>query len=120
MREEFELATTTPHDEPCAQVGQPNFQMLSKIEARVLIGQLERIHGPASDHRAFFKVISCPHEFGTYSDVAVVYNDDFEESENYMLAVENGIPDRWDETAIKELTEAGYFHLMEEAKEVEA
>lgn len=114
MRDVFELGTTTPHDEPCVQVGAPNFETLSRIEARVFINQMHRIvgEGPGSAH---LKVIQCPHDFGTYVDVAVSYNDESEDEEEWMLKCEANMPFEWDEEAKKELASVNYFQLLEES-----
>jgi hypothetical protein len=53
-------------------------------------------------------IIECPHDFGVYHDVAVVYADDDEESVEYRLKVESGIPSEWDEEAKQLLRENGY------------
>jgi hypothetical protein len=53
-------------------------------------------------------MISCPHDFGTYYDVAVIYDDESEESQEWMLKVEGELPMNWDEEAIKELKAQGY------------
>lgn len=107
MRDQFELATTVPHDEPCVQIGSENYSKWSRLEANTLIDQITRQLGePPRSTR--LKVISCPHDFGTYHDVAVVYDDDVEESEEYMLRVESELPCNWDEESRKKLNEAGY------------
>lgn len=115
MRDVFELGTTVPHDEPCSQVGDPDFYNLSRMEATALINQLRRIHGdePA---RTKLKIIQCPHDFGTYVDVAIEYDDDHEESEAYMLKIEGGTPFNWDEEAKKELESKNYFQLLKESR----
>lgn len=107
MRDQFELGTTVPHDEPCSQMGDANFASYSRMEARALMNQILRTFGqpPA---RTGLKMISCPHDFGTYYDVAVIYDDELEESQEWMLKVEGGLPCNWDEEAIKELKEGGY------------
>jgi|LauGreDrversion4_2_1035121.scaffolds.fasta_scaffold40431_7 hypothetical protein len=107
MRDQFELGTTVPHDEPCFQMGENDFSKFSKIEARALINQIIRIIGNPPD-RTGLKIISCPHDFGTYYDVAVIYDDDSEESQEWMLKAESGIPCNWDKEAILELKEQGY------------
>jgi hypothetical protein len=107
MRDQFELGTTVPHDEPCVQLGENDYSKFSKIEARALINQITRTIGPAPSGSGL-RIISCAHDFGTYYDVAAVYDDDDEESEAYMLKAESGIPSKWDEEAIKELKEQGY------------
>ena len=107
MRDQFELGTTVPHDEPCFQMGAEDFSKFSRIEARALINQITRTVGNPPD-RTGLKIISCPHDFGTYYDVAVIYDDDLEESLDWMLDVESGIPYNWDEEAIEELKSQGY------------
>jgi hypothetical protein len=107
MRDQFELSTTVPHDEPCIQIGEENYSKFSRLEAKVLIDQIKRTIGEPPS-RAHLKIIECPHDFGVYHDVAVVYSDDDEESIDYMLNVESGIPDKWDDEAKKLLEENGY------------
>ena len=113
MRDRYELGTTVPHEEQCSQVGAPNFSITSRMEARALISQLRRLHGPEPEG-AVLKLISCPHDFGTYYDVAVEYQDDSEEAEAYMLKIDGGVPDTWDEQARKELEAQDYFSKMKE------
>ena len=107
MRDQFELGTTVPHEEPCAQLGQPNYSSFSKMEARAFVNQIIRTHGEPPEGTGI-KIISCPHDFGTYYDLAIVYNTDDEESEGWMLKVEGDLPNNWDEEAIKELKKGGY------------
>ena len=33
MREKFEFCTTVPHNEPCIQMGEPDYHAFSKMEA---------------------------------------------------------------------------------------
>ena len=113
MRDRYELGTTVPHEEHCSQVGAPNFSITSRMEARALISQLLRIHGP-EPQGAVLKIISCPHDFGTYYDVAVEYDDASEEAEAYMLKIDGGVPDNWDEQARKELEAEDYFGKIKE------
>ena len=107
MRDQFELGTSVPHDEQCVQLGDANYSSFSRMEARALIKQIQRAIGPPPEGTGF-KIISCAHDFGVYYDVAVVYDDEDEESQDYMLKAESGIPFEWDEEAIKELKEQGY------------
>lgn len=121
MRDVFELGTTVPNDEPCAQVGDINSITLGRMEATALINQLRRIHGN-EPQGARFKVVQCPHDFGTYNDVALEYDDTHDEeggqseSEKYLYRIEGGIPDHWDEEAKKELEDKNYFQLLSESK----
>lgn len=107
MRDQFELGTTVPHDEPCSQMGDANFASYSKMEARALMNQILRTFGQPPE-RTSLRMIACPHDFGTYYDVAVVYDDDSAESQEWMLKVEGELPCNWDSEAIKELKAQGY------------
>ena len=114
MTDYFELCTTTPHEEKCVQSNSANYSRLSKIEARVLKNQLLRMHGTPPGN-VYFKVTSNPHDFGDYNDLAIVYNDNDEDEMDYMLKIESGIPNNWDDIAKQELAEAGY--TLNEEKE---
>lgn len=107
MRDQFELSTTVPHEESCVQIGEENYSKWSRLEAYTLIDQLTRLLGEPPS-LTFFKVIPCSHDFGTYYDVAIVYDDEEEESEAYMLRVESELPYNWDEESRRKLKEAGY------------
>lgn len=107
MKDQFELATTVPHSEQCVQLGAENYSRFSKMEADALKEQIFRMFG-APPPRCGIKMISCPHDFGTYYDLAVVYDDESEEATQWMLKIEGSIPEYWDEEAKKELREKGY------------
>jgi hypothetical protein len=77
------------------------------MEANALINQITRSIGKPP-YGTGLRIISCAHDFGTYYDVAVVYDDEDEESQAYMLKAESAIPSKWDKEAIKELKEQGY------------
>lgn len=106
--DQFELAQTTPHEEPCAQVGSPNYSSNSRIEARTFINQLIRENGNPPDG-VRFKITSHPHDFGSYLDVSIIFNDEDEACSNYAYDIESNTPDHWDSEAKQELKEAGYM-----------
>ena len=56
------------------------------------------------------------HEFGTYYELGIKFNEENEEAVNYAYNVESHIPESWDETAKSELTQKGYFKLLEQNK----
>jgi hypothetical protein len=107
MRDQFELATTVPHDEhPWQKLDCPT-NIYSRMEARALINQLHRVVGEGPEGTRL-TIISCPHDFGTYLDVAVVFDDEREDHVEWMLKVESRIPSRWDKEAREELGSQGY------------
>jgi hypothetical protein len=107
MYYQLELACTTPHDEPCAQVGSFNYSSSSRAEARALINQLIRENGNPPEGVGF-KIKSNPHDFGSYLDVVIRFDEDNEEQSDYAYQIEGAIPDKWDSEAKRELAEAGY------------
>lgn len=107
MRDQFELATTVPHDEECMQMDTPNYSTFSRLEAKTLIDQIKRTIGPPPEYTGF-KIISCAHDFGVYYDIAIIYDDEDEESTNYMLKVESNTPSKWDKESKEALKKEGY------------
>jgi hypothetical protein len=101
MRDSLNLAPV-PLDEECAQLGAADYSSRSRKECQAFINQLTREFGePPSG--AYFKMTSNPHDFGTYRDVDIVFNDENEEAAEYAYRVEANIPANWDEEALKEL-----------------
>ena len=88
-------------------MGNENYAKFSRLEAKVLIDQIKRTVGEPPI-KAHLIIINCPHDFGTYHDVAVVYDDEDDEASDYMLKVESQLPHKWDDSAKKLLTENGY------------
>ncbi len=64
----IELCQTTPSDEPCAQVGDTNYLKRARMEVAAYMKQLTRNFG-IQPTGCFFKVVPCPHDFGTYLDL---------------------------------------------------
>lgn len=109
MTDYIELVTTTPVDEPCAQVGMEDYINQARLEARTYIAQLQRVYGaaPVGSH---FKIIRCPHDFGTYLDIRFFYDDEDQRHVAYMDNIEQGC-ERWDTDAIRELNKSNYRTL---------
>jgi hypothetical protein len=100
--QEFDL---TPYDEPCAQVGKSGYYKRSKLEYQALTDQLIRMFGNPYDHNVSFSMGSCSHDFGTYHELRV----EFQEWNEYLDNLEKGFPKEWDKEALKFLREKGYF-----------
>lgn len=101
MYDELYLAPV-PLSEHCAQVGEEDYLRKSTKECRAFVNQLNRQFGepPA---KAYFKVKKCPHDFGTYHDVVIHFDEDDEAATEYAYKVENELPENWDEQALTEL-----------------
>ena len=101
MRDSLNLSPT-PIGEDCAQLGDADYSVRSRKECTAFINQLKRVFGepPAGAH---FKVTSNPHDFGTYRDVDIQFDDENEEATEYAYRVEANLPEYWDEEANGEL-----------------
>lgn len=100
---------STPAGEECAQVGSDNYSHQARIEGKIFIQQLKRQFGEHPN--AYFKLKSFPHDFGSYYEVVVVFNDDNEEACNFAYNVEANTPEFWDDEAkfAFEREKIGYF-----------
>ena len=114
MRDTLSISCT-PLDEDCTQVsGTENYMPMMNREVTAFRNQLERMAAAGrfgERGRAYFKVESNPHEFGTYKEVAVSYDDSDETGEAFAFEVEGNIPEEWDDEARRELG-AEYFEFV--------
>jgi len=102
-RERLPLGGTTPANEPCIMVSRDDdYFTKMKAEALVFKRQLERAF-PDPPDGVYFAVKSNSHEFGSYLDICVVYDDSDEEQMNFAYSVEDTAPAEWDEQARAEL-----------------
>ena len=107
MREFIDLSTTVPLDEACVQLGASDYLMGSRAEAKAFIDQIKRENGEPPVG-ASISVIKCPHDFGTYHDIRIIYDTDKPASEEWALKVEAELPHKWDEAAIECLNDNLY------------
>jgi len=96
FRDQMELGPT-PVDEECAQVGDENYRQKAIEECRKYIGLIRKKLG-VEPEGARLKILSNPHDFGNYYEVACVYNDQFLQSVSYAYACESDGPRTWDDT----------------------
>lgn len=92
----------TPADEPCEQLGPHYDPTRAWLECKVYIAQLRRQFGKEPG-TARLKVTSNPHDFGTYYEVGVRFDDDDEVGQAYAYRLEKESPAEWDEAARLEL-----------------
>jgi hypothetical protein len=123
---EFLNIAPTPHNESCTPAGWEHIED-GQFECAVLIDQMIRIYGEPPEEADFF-ICSNDHEAGNYCEAAVRYtmpNDDMDyeemsewqqaeydkaaEAEAYAMKMEGGIPDKWDEIALKQLQDSGHY-----------
>lgn len=92
-----------PYEENCAQLGDEYFHEKSKKEMNAYIEQLYRQFPEAANNRVAFVSKWFSHDFGSYGEVCIKYNDENQLALEYALMVEKNLPGNWDEEAIKEL-----------------
>lgn len=93
MRDYIDIGST-PCEEPCASVGEPDYERRAKTECVRFIELIRRTLGeePSGAHLA---VKSNPHDFGTYYSCVCYFQDDDEEATKYAYRCEAEAPARW-------------------------
>ncbi len=109
MRDSLSISCT-PYDEECEQLG-PNYRPeIAKAECRAFANQIRRVCGQPPEG-ARLKIASNPHDFGSYHEVEVVYDDRDREAMEYAFKVEGADLATWDDEARKELSEVDGYPL---------
>lgn len=110
MFDDYITLGPTPPEEDCVQLGQPNYNFLTKLEVNAFINQLERefSHWVENDWVLFDKKWF-NHDFGRYCEVVVYYKSDDEVSRGCALSIDRHHRYTWDDEAKKELMKAGYW-----------
>lgn len=95
----------TPADESCVQVGDSDYKEKSTIEMDTFINQLYRHFGDEffQDAGIYLKKKWNSHDFGTYGEVVVVYDDENADSTNAAFHIESHCPENWDDESIENL-----------------
>lgn len=106
MKDYLDLATTTPNDEDCAQVGREEYTKWARIEALAYREQLEREYGPPPGE-SYIRIVSQNHDFGSYLELRVYYDSDNPLEVDFAFNCENG-SENWDKIAIKQLKKKDY------------
>jgi hypothetical protein len=93
--QDFMTLGTAPVDEPCAQVGQPDYYDKVKGECRRFITLLRQTFGDEPTG-ARFAIKSFNHDFGLYYEVVCLFNTDDEEAAHYAFRCEAELPATWE------------------------
>jgi hypothetical protein len=89
------LGCSTPYDEECAQVGEEGYRERAMGEIRRLREGLEILFPPPEGAR--FRTESNGHDFGTYYELGVVFDDERDDHLTWYEEIEEGIPATWKE-----------------------
>lgn len=102
MRDYLEVGPV-PHEEECVQVGSAGYQKQAWRECQAYKNQLERLFPVPNGAPGYFAIKSFPHDFGSYYEVVVVYDEQNETSTEWAFNVENNAPARWDAEALSRI-----------------
>jgi hypothetical protein len=110
MKDYIELGST-PTDEQCAQLGKSDdYDLRAAQECAAYINQLWRIlelqFALTRDSNPYqFSLVrkSNRHDFGTYYEVAVRYDDNDKHAVEVAFWLDGNTPNKWDDEARKEL-----------------
>lgn len=96
---------STPISETCQQIGSPTFDPIkSTKELMAYKHQLQRMFQNIPEGCNFY-VRTFKHDFDSYKEVCINYNDEVKAASDYAYNVEENLPENWDEDALKELAE---------------
>lgn len=93
---------STPCNEDCAQVGTDDYFARAKKECNVYMGQIMR-EFPEFPDGCWLSVKGFPHDFGTYYEVIVRYDETDEQATEFAYKLEGECPTEWDSEARNEL-----------------
>lgn len=110
MRDRIDIGPV-PAEESCAQLGSDRYHRVWRAECRAFCAQLLRVFGPEPEGARLI-ITSNPHDFGTYHDVAVLYETDNVAALDWALRIEGDTPAEWDNAARAELLKAGVCTAM--------
>ena len=88
---------SAPIEEDCVQVGTDNYMQDSRKECQRFVDLLN-MKFPNKPNGVDFKIKSFPHEFGTYREVVVSYDDSVEEQVEFAFMVEDQTPLTWEDS----------------------
>lgn len=92
----------TPCEEDCQQVGTDSYDSVKAREELVRYKEMLISRFPNAPEYSRFGIKSFPHDFGSYSEV-VVYFDDSEyakDSQEYAYFVESNLPSTWNDNQV--------------------
>lgn len=93
MREYMNIGSS-PSDEPCAQVGEPDYYERARDECNRFIELIRKKLGPEPPG-ARLAVKSFPHDFGSYLECICWFDDSDEEASHYAYLCESETPRTW-------------------------
>lgn len=116
MRDYISLGPVPAYEE-CAGVGSAGYHERARAECSRYKQQLLRQFGePPEGGR--FGIKTFPHDFGSYHEVVIYYDDDYPDSLKFAIDVENNLPGEWDNNPITVNPHTGEVSINEYANTI--
>ena len=92
---------TTPSNEKCTQVNDPDYSAKARAEGRRMLAQIDK-HYPLPENASmgYTRIKSESHDFGSYYQIQIIFDDECESSVNWAFSIEAdslGALEYWDE-----------------------
>ena len=104
MARDYITLGPTPMGEDCIQVGSEEYHNGDdKREVKRFCEMLQKRFPEWSSEMVMFGKKTFPHDFGSYTEACVYYDDEKEESCEFAYFVEGNLPEMWDDETILHL-----------------
>ena len=103
---DFFVLGPTPADEPCACVGEENYEQRAREECQRFIRLLRRTFGPEPEG-AWLSVELFSHPFGTDYEVVCHFETEIESAVSYAIRCDEHAPLTWEADTVPEVTPYG-------------
>jgi hypothetical protein len=116
MRDYLNLESA-PYNEECIQVTDKKPYIQEMIEEcrkyKTLLTELFPIPSDIKEN-TYFTIKTFPHDFGSYKEVCIIFDDENEKSCNFAYYVENNLPSNWNYSSCQIITFENYLKENEE------
>jgi hypothetical protein len=107
MTEEIFWLGPAPAEEDCVQVGSPDYARDAKAECRRYIEAIRKVCGPEPEG-ARLTIKSQPHDFGSYYEVAVVFDGNDPVAAAYAAKCDEEAPTTWEAAGMEPPAKKGH------------
>lgn len=84
----------SPAEEECVQLGRPDYDSAARAECQRYIEAIRKVCGPEPDG-VRLAIKSQPHDFGSYLEVAVVFDGENAAAREYAAKCDENAPTTW-------------------------
>ena len=88
-----------PVNETCISVSNDDYMPAMRAECKRYKTMLEK-RFPDIPSEAYFKIGTNQHDFGTYLDVRIIFNENNEEASDFAYFVEDNLPTEWNDDSV--------------------